>query len=233
MILLKGGDYVYRFRNYVPVRLKNGDWLPNQAIVMYTLINMYTSGHDGLFSYNMPIECLGMELFDNTELTTRQRKSVKDGLYELSDCITDVIKPMNDKSTIWNIDIERFYTLDDEYQYTYCYNEDFMAILKNKDSRTYNLAGFYMKFLSTFDYRYNVGRISLDYVAKVMELSSNTVKTNVDKLKKIGVLKSYKGEIRRNKKGEYVSSPNVYYRPCEEDLAIEYINTMSIPVQTD
>ena len=111
MILVKGGDIMYHLKNYIPVRVKNGDWFPNQAIVVYALINMYTYGHDGLFSYNISTDCIGMELFNATVLTDKQKKSIKDGFDELAAYYPDALEPINNKETIWKIDVKSFLTI--------------------------------------------------------------------------------------------------------------------------
>ena len=213
---------MYHFKNYIPARKKNGEWLSNQAIVIYALINMHTYGHSGLPFYNISIDCIGMELYDVDTLTTRQRQNVKDGFKMLMECFPDAITPVNEKKTVWKVDVDRFSNIDDDYQYAYCYNEDFMNVLHIQDSRTYSLAGFYVKFLSTFDYRYSVGRLSLDYIAKIMEVSITTIKTHIDKIKKVGAIKTYRGTTKKCSKGEYMSHPNIYYRPYEEKLATDY-----------
>lgn len=214
---------MYHFKNFIPTRTKDGDWFSNQAVVMYGLINMYTYGHSGLSTYKISVDCIGLELYGVDFLTQKQKQNTKNGLKELMKCFPGTIKPINDKENVWDINVEKFSNIDEEYQYAYCYNEDFVKVLRNKDSRTYNLSGFYIKFLSTFDYRYGIGRVSLNYVAKIMGMSVTAVKNNVDKLKELGAIKSYKGVTQKDMNGEYTSSPNIYYRSTEEELVTLYL----------
>lgn len=223
MIWLKGGERMYHFKNFIPTRTKDGEWFSNQAVVIYGLINMYTYGHSGLSTFKMSVDCVGLELYDVDSLTQKQRQAVKNGFRELEKYYPRLIKPMNDKENTWEVDVGKFSNIDESYQYAYCYNEDFMKILRDKDSRTYNLAGFYIKFLSTFDYRYGIGRLSLSYIAKIMKMSVTAIKNNIDKLKELGVIKTYKGVTQKDMNGEYVSSPNIYYRPTEDKLVTLFV----------
>lgn len=214
---------MYRCKNYIPTKKKDGEWFSNRAIVIFALINMYTKGHDGLFYYNITTDCIGMELYGDINMTARQRQNVKDGFVDLMEHFSDAIEPVDKKETIWKVDVERFVNIDNNYQYAYCYNDDFMSVLHAKNSRTYNLAGFYMKFLSTFDFRYGLSKISMKYMAKIMDISVTTIQKNIEKLKNIGVIKSYEVPATKNKDGEYVRYPNIYYRSGEWDLVSKYI----------
>lgn len=230
MLPQKGDDFMankFIFKNYIPVKTKEkGEWLSDKAMLVYAIINMHTNGHWGVPYYYITVDDVVRELYGPDGLDSNRRKNVKTGFVNLQLCFPQIFEATDLSYKVWRINVDEMFTFDPNYYYCYCYNQDLMKLIKNEKHHMFAICGFYFKYLSTFDFNFNIHRISMSYVGNILGINESTVEKHLKTLtkKENTVLKTYKCTSKKTKKGTYYQHPDIHYRPIEENLVYEYLD---------
>ena len=214
-------------KNYIPIKTKDKEeWLSDQAMLVYAIVNMHTYGHNGFFTYYITVDDVCRELYGPDGLDSKRRKNIREGFIQLQLCFPNIFDATDLTYKIWKINVDEMDRWDNRYYYCYFYNKDLKTLIQNEKHHLFTICGFYFKYLSTFDYRFGIGRISAKYTANILGMNEDTVKKHIKVLtkKENEVLKEYKCEKKKTKNGTYYQHPDIHYRPMEEDLVYDYLD---------
>lgn len=216
------------FKNYIPVKTKDKrEWLSNEAMVVYSVVNMHTRGHEGFECYYITVDDVVRELYGINGIDTKRRKKVKDGFLQLQAIFPEVFKAADLSFKVWAVYVKNIYIVYNRCYYTYCYNQDLEKLFENEKHHLYVICGFYFKYLSTFDNDQQIGKISINLVAKALGLNEKTVDKHLRVLtkKENEVIKCIKTGYQKAKTNELRKMPDIHYRPMEENLVYNYLDT--------
>jgi len=213
-------------RNYIPVKTKDkNQWLSNQAMLVYAIVNMHSYGHNEFSKYYITVDDVCRELYGPDGLDTKRRKNIKEGFMQLQLCFPNIFEATDLTYKVWQINTSAMLYFNDNYYYCYFYNKDLETLIKNERHHLFTICGFYFKYLSTFDLNFEVAHISIKYTSKILGMSEDTVKKHLNTLVKDEnrVLMVYKRKAKKKESGGFYQNPYIHYRPTEEELVYEYL----------
>lgn len=216
----------YVRRVYVPVAIKNNKMpLPNDVIVLFAIINLFSAGRNLIESYYLSIEEIAREVYSTPTPTSKQCKRIKEGIEKLNFYLDNPLKPAVENNTVFEVDTYIFLNPDyNKYQYGYCYAHDLKKVLKIENTNLFNSAGFYIRFLSTFNSKFDIGHISIEFIGEILHMSSTTVKKHIRRFRKANALYVITRPAKTIDGTHIYRYPNVYYRSGDQDKALEYLD---------
>lgn len=218
-------------KNYIPVKTKNKkQWLSDQAMLVYAIVNMHSYGHNGFLKYYITVDDVCRELYGPDGLDTKRRKNIKEGFVQLQLCFPHIFEATDLTYKVWKINVDEMSNFQNDYYYCYFYNKDLETLIKNEKHHLFAICGFYFKYLSTFDFRFGISHISIKLTSRILDMNEDTVKKHLNVLtkKENEVLKVYNFDIKKTKSGSFYQKPDIHYRPTEEDLVYEYLELNNI-----
>ena len=219
---------MFHIKIYVPVKDKEGNWLPNDVIVVRSVLNQFMYGQQGKKSCTIHIDTIAYELYHTETLTTQQRSSIKKAFEKICSYEPEMLESLDKKHQLWKVYMNKCFRFNDKYIYSYAYNEDLYKIYNAEDTRVFSLGSFYYKFLSRFDIEYNVGWMSLDKFEEYLQMTKSTIQKNIAICKSVDALcvKTHRGQ--KMKDGTFYRAPNIYYRPIEEANVYKFMESGKI-----
>lgn len=210
---------------YVPIKYDNNEWLPNDVIVVYAIINLMIHGQRGEKAF-INVDMIASTLFNTLSISPSQKKRVKNVLIELYRIEPRLFFDHNKDMSAYVLNISNWnISFMQEYSYTYLYASDIYKMLANQNIKPFVHIGFYYKLVSTFSYKYNIGFLSINSISKMINISTPSISNHLKTLKEnhfLGIMNRKPIKLANDK---FYKQTNIYYRPSDVLSVYKYLQS--------
>ena len=208
---------------FIPIRERGSwdSWFSDNAIIVLAAIagDIMAKYPEDVY---VNVSSIAMNIFNTHDPSTEQRTYIKNGFDEICKINSSWVAKIEESDLFWKINTSALKEMDGKkYQYVPFHYTDVMDIIHKFSKSKLVYAAFYLKFLSIFDYRYEVCYFSQKYMADIMGVTKTTIQNRLRKLEKYKMIYSYhpytENYINYNKE------TNVYFLPGGFDKAEKYL----------